>query len=82
MRANSYGGEVTFLDLHAANYSTHNAIINRKWFTPLKKDETSRTCLICGSEYRPKGRTQKYCGKDCARQAAYRKRNADGLKCH
>ena len=76
MKVNTYGGETTFIDLHAASYSTYNALLNRKWFTPLKKDETSRTCLVCGSEYKPKGRTQKYCCKACARKAAYEKRRA------
>ena len=49
---------------------------NEKYrLSPLRVGEQSRVCQICGCEYKPKSRTQRYC-PDCKKEAKRRNRKA------
>lgn len=39
----------------------YHAEANRRFFQPARPGETTRKCLVCGREYEPRSRTQKYC---------------------
>ena len=71
MRLNFDNAEETYIDRNALKYSAYNARVLANWFDPKRNGERSRKCEMCGSEYVPKCRTQKYCGKGCAARAAY-----------
>ena len=68
--------EETYIDRNAGRYMVRNALVNARWFSALSPGEESRKCEVCGSEYVPKSRTQKYCGKSCAARAAYQMKKA------
>lgn len=67
--------EETYIDRYADRYKAYNALVNARWFTPLKPGETTRRCEACGAEYVPRSRAQKYCCGKCA-EAARRMRKA------